>query len=116
MVPTCLLLSEVVSNGISYTNFQAMVKAQPDITALQPLQSATNLLKFVGVSMCAEQLICDTSTTVPCPTFTELPKNCFQSQCDTTYGITVLCNISHPGVQATQHFITFLAYNETDIH
>ena len=41
-----------------------MAKAQADATALQPLQSANNDLKFTKVSMpmCTEALLCDTST------------------------------------------------------
>ena len=80
-------------------DFQALAKAQPDITKLQKMQTADNSLNFAKVSMpmCTDQLVCDISTGTPRPFVPEtFRRTVFNS----------LHNISHPGIRGSQHLIT----------
>ena len=80
-------------------DFRAMAKAQPDATNLQHLHSTNNTLKLTRVSMpmCADTLLCDTSTGTPRPYVPEqFRRTVFNS----------LHRLSHPGVRATLQLIT----------
>ena len=102
--PVADALSRMQANAVTLpdsppmVDFQAMAKAQPDITELQNLQTADNTLNFAEVSnpYCSYQLLCDTSTGTPRPF---LPEN-FQH---TVYNF--LHNLAHPGIRAMQHLI-----------
>jgi len=92
--------ANAVTRDLSTTvDFKAIAKAQPDITMLQPIQTTDNFLTFakVPMPMCTDQLLCNMSIGKPCPFVTEtFQRTVFNS----------LHNISHPGIQASQHFIT----------
>ena len=72
-------------------DFQAMAKAQPDITEIQDLQTADNTLNIAGVSIpgCSYQLLSDASTGTPRPFVPEnFQRTVFNS----------LHNLAHPGI------------------
>ena len=54
-------------------DFQALAKAQPDITELQTMQTDNKSLSFakVAMPMCSDQLLCNTSTGKPRPYVSE---------------------------------------------
>ena len=79
-------------------DFQALEKAQPDVTSLHPLQSANSALQFTRVTlpMCTDILLCEMSTGSPQPYVPE-------------HFCCIMFNslhfLSHPGVRATQRLV-----------
>ena len=72
--PVADALSRMEANAITLdssttVDFQALAKAQPDITELQTMQTDNNSLSFAKVAMptCSLQLLCDTSIGKPRP-------------------------------------------------
>ena len=103
--PVADALSRLETNALqlepvpSTVDFQAMAKAQPDITTAQQLHSTNNTLKFTRVSMpmCTDALLCDTSTGKLRPYVPEqFRRAVFNS----------LHNLSHPGIHATLQLVT----------
>ena len=96
--PVADALSRMEANAITLdspttVDFQALAKAQPDITELQTMQTDNNSLSFakVAMPMCSDQLLCETSTGKPRPYVPEtFRRTVFNS----------LHNISHPGIRA----------------
>ena len=79
-------------------DFQALAKAQPDVTSLHPLQSANSALQFTRVTlpMCTDILLCEMSTGSPQPYVPEhFCRIVFNS----------LHFLSHPGVRTTQRLV-----------
>jgi len=76
-------------------DFQALAKAQPDVTTLHPLQSTNSALQFARVTlpMCTNTLLCETSTGSPRPYVPEHFRHIVFNS---------LHFLSHPGVRATQ--------------
>ena len=103
--PVADALSRMEANAITQdssttVDFQALAKAQPDLATLQTMQTTDNTLSFSKVSlpMCSDQLLCDTSTGTPRPFVPEtFRRTVFNS----------LHNLSHPGIRASQHLITW---------
>ena len=73
--PVADALSRLETNAVQLesapptVDFRAMARAQPDANDLQHLHSTNNTLKLTRVSMpmCADTLLCDTSTGTPRP-------------------------------------------------
>ena len=106
--PVADALSRMEANAITLdspttVDFQALAKAQPDITELQTMQTDNNSLSFakVAMPMCSDQLLCETSTGKPRPYVPEtFRRTVFNS----------LHNISHPGIRASRQLITSRFY------
>ena len=95
--PVADALSRLETNAVQLelapptVDFSAMAKAQPDATDLQHLHSTNNTLKLTRVSMpmCADILLCDTSTGTPRPYVPEQFRHTVFNS---------LHRLSHPGV------------------
>ena len=95
----CEVDATLLDSTPTTVNFQAMAQAQPDVTDLQPLQSANNALQFTRVTlpMCTDTLLCETSTGTPRPYVPEHFRHIVFNS---------LHFLSHPGVRATQRLVT----------
>ena len=99
-VLSCLETNAVLLESAPPTvDFCALAKAHPDATDLQNLHSTNNTLKLTRVSMlmCADTLLCDTSTGPPCPYIPEQFRHTVFNS---------LHRLSHLGVRATLQLIT----------
>ena len=103
--PVADALSRLEANAVQMCttttalDFQAMVKAQPCDSDLQPLQTPNNSIKFTSVPllMCCDTLLCDISTGTPCPYLPEQFRNMVFNS---------FHSLSHPGIKATQRLVT----------
>ena len=89
----------IMVDSSTTVDFQALAKAQPDITELQIMQTDNNSLSFakVAMPMCSDQLLCDTSF------------GKYRPYVPVTFWwkfFNSLHNIFHPGIQASGQLIT----------